>query len=393
MKNRMKKVFAAVLAVALCLSFAGCYDENKTWAAKKGDDTLPIGAYIYYLNSAYSEAMGKVPSGEEVLKAKVEDEDAQTWIKNRAVNYLNAYYFISNKFDELGLELTQEELDTVQSNTDSMWSFYKTSMEEMGIAKESYNQAFTLYNAKYQKVMKAMYGKDGELAVSDDDLKTYFTDNYYSYEYFTVSLTKTDDDGNSVDMTDDEKKEAKSKLEDYIKKINAGDMTVSDAASEYAEEALGNADNSTYYAPSPTPADSMTDPLKSAVENAEDNVAALTEGTTNYFVVRRLPIAEKFAETNEDETQRFNLISRMKGDEFTDYVLEQAKSVEGVEINDKALNSVKISSMVNDNNKNGTSSASSEADSDDSSSAVSSEAGSDDSSAPESSAASKETTE
>lgn len=383
MKNRMKKVFAALLAMALCLSFAGCYDENKTWAAKRGDDTLPIGAYIYYLNSAYSEAMGKVSSEEEVLKADIEDflntgkfMSGESWVKSRARNYLNSYYFISNKFDELGLELTQEELDTAQTNTDSMWTYYKTTMEEMGIAKESYHQAFTVYNAKYQKVMKAMYGKDGEMAVSDDDLKTYFTDNYYSYEYFTVSLTKTDDDGNSVDMTDDEKKEAKSKLEGYIKKINAGDMTVSEAASEYAEEALGSADNSTYYAPSPTPADSITDTLKNAIESAEDNTAVLAEGTTTYFVVRRLPIAEKFAETNEDETQRFNLISRMKGDEFSDYVAEEAEKSkpEGLVINEKALNSVKISSMVNDNNKNGTSSASSEAGSDASSTAESSTA-------------------
>lgn len=384
MKNRMKKVFAAVLALALCLSFAGCYDENKTWAAKKGDDTLPIGAYIYYLNSAYSEAMGKVSSEEEVLKADIEDFlptgkflSGESWVKSRARNYLNSYYFISSKFDELGLELTQEELDTAQTNTDSMWSYSKSTMEGMGIAKESYHQAFTVYGTKYQKVMEAMYGKDGEMEISDDELKTYFTDNYYSYEYFTVSLTKTDDDGNSVNMTDDEKSETKSKLEDYIKKINAGDMTVSDAASEYAEEVLGSAENSTYSAPSPTLADNISNTtLKDAIEGAEDNTAVLAEGTTTYFVVRRLPIAEKFAEVNEDETQRFNLISEMKGDEFSDYVAEEAEKSkpEGLVINEKALDSVKIASLVNDDNKKGTSSASSEVSSGSSSTAESSAA-------------------
>lgn len=369
MKNMMKKAFAVVLALALCLSFAGCYDENNTWAAKQGDDTLPIGAYIYYLSSAYSEAVTKVSSDEEVLKAEIEGEDAQTWIKNKAVNYLNSYYFINNKFDELGLELTEDELDTVQSNTDSMWTYYKSTMEPMGIAKESFNLAFSLYNNKYQKVMKALYSEGGEMAVSDEELETYFTGNYYSYEYFTVSLTKTDDDGNSVDMTDDEKTETKSKLENYIKKINAGDMTVEDAASEYAEEVLGSAENSTYYAPSPTLADNITNTtLKDAIEGAEDNTAVLADATTSYYVVRRLPIADKFSEINEDETQRFNLISEIKGDEFSDYVTEQAESVEGVEINEKALNRVKFSSIVTDSNKMGTSSASSEADSDDSSS-------------------------
>ena len=56
MRNIWKRAAAVVLALAMCLSFAGCYDENMTWAARKDDDTLPIGGYIYYLYSAYTEA-------------------------------------------------------------------------------------------------------------------------------------------------------------------------------------------------------------------------------------------------------------------------------------------------------------------------------------------------
>ena len=56
MRNIWKRTAAAVLALVLCLSLAGCYNENNTWAARKGDDTMPIGGYIYYLYSAYSEA-------------------------------------------------------------------------------------------------------------------------------------------------------------------------------------------------------------------------------------------------------------------------------------------------------------------------------------------------
>ena len=62
MRNIWKRAAAAVLALAMCLSFAGCYDENMTWAARKDDDTLPIGGYIYYLYSAYTEAASQVDS-------------------------------------------------------------------------------------------------------------------------------------------------------------------------------------------------------------------------------------------------------------------------------------------------------------------------------------------
>lgn len=357
MKNVMKKVCAAVLAGAVCLSFAGCYSEGKTIAATKGDDTMPIGSYIYYLNSAYSEAMSKVSTDEEVLKATIEDKDAKTWIEDRAMNYLNAYYYVSDKFDELGLELSDEDKETITGSTDSMWSYYKTSMEEMGIAKESFNKAYSEYGVKYQKIMKAMLSEGGELAVSDDELKSYFTENYYSYEYFNVSLTKTDDEGNNTNMTDEEKTETKTALEKYIQKINAGDITVSEAAEEYAEKNLGGADNSTYYEPEPVLADNMLEAIRTAIESVEDNKAALAETTSGYYVVRRLPIADKFEEKNSDEDQRFSLVSGMKSEEFSEYVLNQAKEYTGIDYNMTAISSVKLSSMVSDSNKNGTSSA------------------------------------
>ena len=72
MRNIWKRTAAAVLALVLCLSLAGCYNENNTWAARKGDDTMPIGGYIYYLYSAYSEARDQVDSDTAVLDAEID---------------------------------------------------------------------------------------------------------------------------------------------------------------------------------------------------------------------------------------------------------------------------------------------------------------------------------
>ena len=75
MRNIWKRTAAAVLALVLCLSLAGCYNENNTWAARKGDDTMPIGGYIYYLYSAYSEARDQVDSDTAVLDAEIDGVD------------------------------------------------------------------------------------------------------------------------------------------------------------------------------------------------------------------------------------------------------------------------------------------------------------------------------
>ncbi len=380
MRNTVKKVFTALLAAVLCLSLAGCYSENKTWSAKKGDDTLPIGAYIFYLNSAYSEARGKVSTETDVLEGQIKYEktgetlDGKTWVENRALDYVRAYYYVNDKFDELGLEFTEEDKSDAQTNTDSMWSYYKTTMEDLGIAKESYHLAFTVYNAKYQRVMEAMYGEGGEFEVSQDELKDYFTENYYSYEYFYAPLTKTDDDGNSVNLSDEEKEEVKSRLEAYVTKVNAGETTLEEAASQYAEESSDSADSTTYQAPSPVLKENLTDEsIKDALKNGEDDKAALVESSTNYYVVLKHNIADKFTETVEDETQKTSVIANMKGEEFAEYVTEQ--EVEGLEFNETALNSVKLSKIRTDDNKSGTSSVASDDESDtDSSSAAESSA-------------------
>ena len=55
-----------------------------------------------------------------------------------------------------------------------------------------------------QKVMEAVYGEGGELALADGELKQYFEDNYYSYEYFYAPLTSTNEDGDSETLSEED---------------------------------------------------------------------------------------------------------------------------------------------------------------------------------------------
>ena len=367
MKQTLKKVFALVLAAALCLSFSGCYSENNLWSAKKGDDTLSIGSYIYFLSSAYSLARAEVSTEETVLKASIPDYldesqtlDAQTWIKNRALNYVNSYFFLKDKFNEYGLSFSEEDQTGIDSLTDSMWSYSKTVYEEMGISKESMNQAYSVYNVLFQRVFEAMYGEGGEKEVSAEEIKSYFLENYVHYEYFTASLTKTDEDGNSVDMTDEEKAAAKERLDDYVERINKGTLLVEDAANEFAQEYLGSADNSTYQTPVVLYNENLSDTFKTAFEGLEEGKATLAETATGYYLIRKLPIAEKHEEYTENESSLKDLLSYMKGDEFSDYILAQSQNYTGVEYNMSAINTVKLSKFVSESTEKGTSSTSDE---------------------------------
>ena len=97
MKNFAKRAAALLLAVVLTFSLAGCYNENMSWAAKCGDDTLPIGSYIYYLSTAYNEAASRIDTETKVLKSELDGKDAETWIRDRAMKYVNQYFFIEQE--------------------------------------------------------------------------------------------------------------------------------------------------------------------------------------------------------------------------------------------------------------------------------------------------------
>lgn len=355
MRNIWKRIAAAALALAMCLSFAGCYDENKTWAARKGDDELPIGAYIYYLYSAYLEAGSQVDSEISVLDAEIEGQDAEQWIKDLALNYVQAYYYISDKFDELGLELTEEDLVNVENTASSFWSYYGSTLEKLGISQDSFEKAYALYGEKFERVMKAMYGEGGELALEDGALEEYYCGAYINYEYFSASLTTTNEDGESVDLTDDEKADLKETFEGYVKKINAGELTMSEAADEYAEE---SGTDSSLMSPVCVKSENMSTLVFDALNSVKEGEAAFVESTSGYLVVRKLSVKDYYDEyVANSEDQQFTLLTELKGEEYSDYVLEQAASVEGVELNQAAMDSIKVSSLVDDSNRNGTSSA------------------------------------
>ena len=184
MKSIVKKLAAGVTA-CLCLASAmtGCYSEDKAWSAKRGDDTAPIGAYIYYLSSAYSEALGKVEDASKpVFDQKIDDKDGTQWVKDRAKESLQQMYYVDQKFEDLGLELSDEDQSQISSLTSYQWSYYGKVYDQYGIAKTSLERAYAEFIVKYQKIFNTMYGKDGEKAVSDEEIRTFYEDKNTDFE-------------------------------------------------------------------------------------------------------------------------------------------------------------------------------------------------------------------
>ena len=71
----MEKCLAAVLSLAIMASATACSGADKSWAVKNDNLTVPIGAYIYNLYSAYQQASVQVEdSTKPILEQTVEDQ-------------------------------------------------------------------------------------------------------------------------------------------------------------------------------------------------------------------------------------------------------------------------------------------------------------------------------
>lgn len=385
MKKFAKRAAAFLLAAVLSLSLAGCYNENLTWSARRGDTELPIGAYIYYLSVAYNEAAAQIDTETRVLEGEVEDTPAAEWITDRAASYINQYFWMQEEMERLGLTMTDDDYTQAQQTTDSYWSLFGTSLEEFGIAKTSFDIAYSQYNTMYLKVFEALYGEGGEREISEDELRTHFTDTYMNYEYFTAPLTKTGEDGASEDMTDEEEAAVTEELKALQAQVESGELTVEEAAEDYA----ASIDSDSNYVQSVNSRDNMTasylpEAFITSLESMREGAIQVFEGSGYMVFLHRLPIADAADEELSNEDNRLSLMIELRNEEFQDYVREAAASVEGVEMNEEAISRYQPS-MFESTTENGTSSTPEESSDTESSSSESSSASDEESSASESS--------
>ena len=240
--KHLKKLVAAICAVAITLSVAGCADVSTIGSVD--NQTINAGIYLLYEQTAIGEAQQEV---DDQLKAmgtsaskienfsyynyNVQDKTFSQYVQDRTLEQVKQYVAIQNKFKELNLSLTDEEEETVKTSVKKMWdteiSYYGYSTgktygqnyEAGGISKKSY-EAVQLVNKMSEKVFDAYYEKNGISPTDEKDIATYFYDNYGRFQIIQVSLKE----GNGDKITTDEGKKAKKEqAQGYVDRLLAGE--------------------------------------------------------------------------------------------------------------------------------------------------------------------------
>lgn len=341
-----KKLVALMMALVIMVSTAAC-STDKSWAMKNDSLTTPIGVYIYYLYYAYQDAENAKPDASKpVFEQKIDGKDAETYMKDKALDYTKMLFVINDKMKELGLTLTADETKAIASTTDSQWQQASSTLEKYGVSKASFNLVYADYSVKSQKIFTALYGKGGKKAVSDADLKSYFEKNFTDFNFIYAPLYSTDATGNAVAFTDAQKAALKKEFDGYTADIAAGKKTIRQAADEYQASSKQTADplqsvtapldNSTSY-----PAELVT--LLKSMKNGEAKAAEVS-GT--YLIAVKNDITKKSDSELAADDGRNSILAQLKSTEYSNDMDKLAAAYTNVTLNQKALDSYKPSMFV-----------------------------------------------
>lgn len=318
MKTGLKKIAAAVLAVVLAASLCGC---DKGYLMKVDGMDIRNGVYLQLLDTAYSmaesayeneksenpetsEAADGDTSGNEeipITERTIEGKTGSQWIKDETLNSVKRYVAIQRKCDELGITLTDDELNAINVDVNTTWeseNMYVKYLygfntlgeyyESRGIAQESVVE-INRVNELQNKLFLHFYQKGGEFEIPESEIDSYLTETYCAIKYFSLGYT---DASGALLVTDEEKNAVKEKAKGYADRINNGESPV-DVFYEYSrnslEESVKASAETDYSADN---AENLTKDewIKQQIENAnltkpetpEDLDSFITKDSTNF---------------------------------------------------------------------------------------------------------------
>lgn len=218
-----KKLSAGALAAVMMASFASCSDTS--WVYKTDKTSLPAGVYIAMLGNSYLSASSQISQStsettSDIWSQKIDEKDAETYIKDSALDAAKEYLVANDKFSEFGLELTEKEQTSMDTAVDSMWSYFSNyiNFEDSGASKSSFKEYY-MVSTKESKIFDYYYGKGGIEEVKDAELKKYFYKNYRAANL--ISISTTDSDGNAV--SDSQLKKLKKQAKGYQSRLENGE--------------------------------------------------------------------------------------------------------------------------------------------------------------------------
>lgn len=350
MKKSNKKIACGFLAAAvLATGVVGCGDKkldgSEIVATIDGEEvTLGLASYMTRDQQAQTESYYQMMAQSYGLDMSTvgiwdeEGEDGKTYgetTKENVLDTLKMLYGMKAHAKEYDVTISEEEKAKIEEATQAfMEANSEEILAELAVSEDDIYNYMELMT--YRQKMHDPMVADVDKEVSDKEA------NQTTITMVKVSTegTEKDEDGNTIELTEEEKAEKKELAEKVLKKVKAADDVKEADMSALAKEVD---ESLTATTPSFTTAGSEDDILdeevKEAVAELKDGelVQEVVEGTTGYFVVRLDQKLDKEATENEREL----IISRREQDAYDALVEEWTKDVK-MDVDKKVWKKVKL---------------------------------------------------
>ncbi len=220
----MKKALALITVIVLILSFSAC--GKKAYPYTFEDHAVTEGLYNYY--------RAKVTSSPEEYSASADDESSiDAAVKQCCSEYLAAIKLMEDEKIVLGSEFKR----LAAENTEDIWSLFSDYYNSIGVTKQDITRSQE-HESRMLQLLDHFYGAEGKEPVKEMDLKERFVDMYVGFKAIEGSLTRINEKGEAVPLTDREIKETEALFSSMAKSINEGNVTIDELNAEY-NDSLG----------------------------------------------------------------------------------------------------------------------------------------------------------
>ena len=332
MKKMNGKIACGILASAILAgSFSGCgkLDGTQTVATVDGEKvTLGLANYIvrdqqaqmesYYQMMAQSYGMDM--STMQIWDEKTEDgKTIGESTKDDAMQTIHTLYAMKSHADEYDVTISEEEKSKIDEAAKSfMEANSAETLEKLAVSEGdivTYLELLT-YRQKLHDPMVA--DVDQEVSEKEANQST------VSVVKFSTAGTEKDDEGNTIELTEEEKKAKKEQAQQLLDKLKASENVAEADMDAMAQEI----DENLYaYTPNFTTAGSEDDTLEQSVINAVANledgqlVQEVVEGVDAYYVVRLDKKLDEEATANKKES----IISEREQEQYDELVEDWTK--------------------------------------------------------------------
>lgn len=236
----MKKIVALTLALLLLIPFLfSCSEEKSEVAMRYGDAEFNERIFMYELSRYKIELLSSLGFDKDV--PELWQSSMGTGSNGTVITWGDYFYQecllnmrITLYFADYALKHGGDITATQKKNIDSQMDML---VEELG-SKSAVNDLLEPYGIDYDLYrehmeitqlsvngMQLAYSKGGERFISVDKEREYYRENFITVKHVTVGteIAGTDQEGNYIYYTDDEKAEKQAKIEDIRKRIEAGE--------------------------------------------------------------------------------------------------------------------------------------------------------------------------